>query len=123
MDYKNGSSDYSGNRLPFVPEHTFTAGVNYSIAKPCNEIDRINIGVDYLGNGRIYWREDNKTSQPFYGLVNTKVSVMKGAITTSLWAKNITSTSYTTFYFESGGKKLAQKGKPFSIGADIQISF
>lgn len=122
-DYTNGSSDYSGNRLPFVPEHTFTAGINYSIAQPCPAIDRINISADYLGNGRIYWREDNQTSQPFYGLLNARLSVMKRNVTASLWARNITSTSYTAFYFESGGKKLAQKGKPFSIGADIQFRF
>lgn len=83
----------------------------------------MNLNMDFTGNGRIYWKEDNIVSQPFYGLLNAKVSLSKGILTLSAWARNIPVTDYVAFYFESGNKKLAQKGKPFTVGADVQLNF
>ena len=123
LDYKKGEADYRRKHLPFVPEHTFTAAANYTLPHPFTGVDRLNVNVDYNGNGRIYWKEDNIVSQPFYGLLNTKVSLSKGILTLSAWARNITATDYVAFYFESGNKKLAQKGKPFTVGADVQLNF
>ncbi len=120
--YRKGDISYSGNYLPFVPNHTFNAGLNYSVASPFKGVDRVNMNLDFTGNGRIHWKEDNVASQPFYGLLNAKVGVSKGAFTVSAWARNITATQYTAFYFETGGKKLAQKGKPFMAGVDISIN-
>lgn len=123
LEYDKGDISYSGNFLPLVPNHTFNAGLNYSIASPFRGIDRMSMNVDFTGNGRIYWKEDNAASQPFYGLLNAKVGVSKGMFTINVWARNITSTDYVAFYFETGNSKLAQKGKPFMAGMDISINF
>lgn len=123
LDYKKGNTDYRNKYLPFVPAHTFSVAANYTVAQPFHGVDRLNVNVDYNGNGRIYWKEDNIVSQPFYGLLNAKVSLSKGILTLSAWARNITTTDYVAFYFESGNMKLAQKGKPFTIGADVQLNF
>ena len=121
--YQNGKTDYAGNFLPMVPTHTFAIGADYTRANPCPHIDRFTISLNYTGTGRIYWKEDNHVSQPYYGLLNGKFSVTKGFATFAIWAKNITATDYTAFYFESGGKGLGQKGKPFTIGGNIQLNF
>ena len=55
--------------------------------------------------------------------MNEKVSATKEFITFALWAKNITNTNYTAYYFESGGNGFAQKGRPFTIGGNIQLNF
>ena len=123
LDYKKGETDYRNKYLPFVPKHTFSVAANYTVAQPFRGVDRLNVNVDYNGNGRIYWKEDNIVSQPFYGLLNAKVSLSKDILTLSAWARNITATDYVAFYFESGNMKLAQKGKPFTIGADVQLNF
>lgn len=123
IDYKNGEKDFHGHFLPFVPQHTLSLGGNYSWGYPFKGIDRLVFGLDYNAQGRIYWREDNHVSQPFYGLLNARISAMRGVFSLSLWARNMTNTQYTAFYFESGNKKLAQKGKPFTFGADLQVSF
>lgn len=114
---------YSGNYLPMVPSHTFAAGADYTISEPCSHIDRIMISTNFTGAGRIYWKEDNLVSQPFYGQLNAKVSATKGFATFAVWAKNITNTRYNAFYFESGGKGLAQQGRPFTIGGSVAIAF
>lgn len=115
--------DYSGNYLPMVPINTFSLGMDYTISNPCNHIDRFIISVNYTGTGKINWKEDNLISQPYYGLLNAKFSATKEFITFALWAKNITNSEYSTFYFESGGNGLAQKGRPFTIGGNIQLNF
>jgi iron complex outermembrane receptor protein len=114
--------DYSGNYLPLVPSHTFSAGADYTISNPCSHIDRILISANFTGAGRIYWKEDNVVSQPFYGQLNGKVSATKGFATFAIWAKNITNTQYTAFYFEMG-KGLAQAGRPFTIGGSVAVAF
>ncbi|MFQ6928579.1 MAG: hypothetical protein ACLRS8_12285 [Parabacteroides merdae] len=55
--------------------------------------------------------------------MNAKVSATKDFITFAIWAKNMTGADYSAFYFETGGKGLAQKGRPFTIGGNIQLSF
>ncbi|MDY3069034.1 MAG: TonB-dependent receptor [Parabacteroides sp.] len=120
-EYKKGDLDYAGKHLPFVPSHTLAVGINYNKANPIKYIDRINISLDYNGFGRIYWKEDNIVSQPFYGLLNSKISINKSNCTISLWLKNMLAAQYTAFYFESASSKLAQKGKPFMAGVDFQI--
>ena len=86
-------------------------------------LDRFTVSANYTGTGRILWKEDNKVSQPYYGLLNAKVSATKDFITFAIWAKNMTGADYSAFYFETGGKGLAQKGRPFTIGGNIQLSF
>ena len=114
--------DYSGNYLPMVPSHTFAVGADYTLSNPCTHIDRFLISLNYTGTGRIYWKEDNKVSQPYYGQLSGKVSATKGFATFAIWAKNITNTHYNAFYFESGGKGLAQLGRPFTIGGSVAIA-
>lgn len=115
--------DYSGNYLPMVPSHTFAVGADYTLSNPCTHIDRFLISLNYTGTGRIHWKEDNKVSQPYYGQLSGKVSATKGFATFAIWAKNITNTHYNAFYFESGGKGLAQRGRPFTIGGSVAIAF
>ena len=114
--------DYSGNYLPMVPSHTFAVGADYTLSNPCTHIDRFLISLNYTGTGRIHWKEDNKVSQPYYGQLSGKVSATKGFVTFAIWAKNITNTHYNAFYFESGGKGLAQLGRPFTIGGSVAIA-
>lgn len=123
-DLKKGQTIvYTGNYLPMVPKHTFGIGADYSVSNPCSFIDRFIFSANYTGAGRIYWREDNQTSQPFYGTLGTKISANKDFLTASVWAKNITNTKYTTYYFETGGRRLGQAGRPFTFGATIQLNF
>ena len=88
-DYKDERRgiDYSGNFLPMVPRHTFAVGADYTIPNPCRHIDRFTVSANYTGTGRILWKEDNKVSQPYYGLLNAKVSATKDFITFAIWAK------------------------------------
>ncbi|MDR3340482.1 MAG: TonB-dependent receptor [Candidatus Symbiothrix sp.] len=121
IEHKNDTLDYSGKFLPLVPSHTLVAGGDYQIPLTGKTIDRLSVNLNYTGAGRIHWNEDNAVSQDYYGQLNGKVSLTKGIATLSVWGRNLTDTNFTTYYFKTGGKEYAQKGKPFTIGASISF--
>jgi outer membrane receptor protein involved in Fe transport len=118
---KDKNTDYSGNYLPLVPSQTLAIGGDYKIPISSGWADELNINLSYTGTGRLYWIEDNQVSQPYYGLLNGKIAATKGQATLSVWAKNISNTDYTVFYFETAGNGLAQRGKPFTIGTSLTV--
>lgn len=117
--------DYSGNYLPMVPRHTFSAAANYTIKMRDSFLDKIILNGQYTGLGRLYWNEDNKASQPFYGIFNAKVSFVKDKVSLDLWSKNIGNKDYVSYYFMNSLAKspFAQAGKPFTCGVDVRLKF
>lgn len=116
--------DYSGKYLPMVPRNTFSAAANYSLRmKDKTLLDKIVFNAQYTGVGKLYWREDNIASQPFYGLLNGRISFIKNDFSLDLWAKNITGQDYISYYFKSGRESYAQKGKPFTCGINLNLKF
>jgi outer membrane receptor protein involved in Fe transport len=119
----NDSINYAGNYIPFAPQNTLSLNAAYSKNLRNKWIDRFNIQAQYNAAGKIYWTEKNDVCQDFYGTLNLKTGVRKGAFSFNIWTNNTLNTNYATFYFESMGKGLAQKGKPFNCGADISVTF
>ncbi|GHT40234.1 TonB-dependent receptor [Bacteroidia bacterium] len=128
IDYKTGdeadATDYSGNYVPFAPQNTFSLnGIYNKKLQNSRMIDRFHISGQYNGAGRIYWTEANDVYQDFYGLLNLRAGANKGCIGINFWANNLLNTHYAAFYFESMGQRLAQAGKPFTFGIDINLTF
>ena len=113
--------NYSGNYIPFIPAQTLGMAGNYKIPLRSKLMDNLSINAQYTGTGKFYWAEDNALIQPYYGLLNGKISATKGNATVSLWAKNITDTEYTAYSFKLSGKTLAQKGRPFTAGISVNL--
>lgn len=122
-EYFNGKVDLSGKYVPFAPQNTFSAGLEYELNINRKLLDRILFNVNYAGVGKIYWTEDNSKTQDFYGLLSGGVSFQKRGVKLGVWAKNLTDEDYCTFYFESLGNGFMQKGKPLQIGADLKWTF
>lgn len=118
-----GQVDYKGNRSPMAPEYTFCFAADYTFDFKNCIIDKLIIGAQYSGVGKTYWTAANDASQNFYGLLNGKISLVKGICQLDIWTKNALDASYDTFYFESMGKSYVQSGRPFQIGADFAVRF
>ncbi len=115
---------YEGNYVPFVPKHTFAVGGQYvfRLASRC-WLDEIQLNADYAGAGRIYWTEQNNTSQAFYGTLNGRIALSKGPGQIAFWVRNALDREYETFYFESMNRGFEQKGRPMQIGVDVRCRF
>jgi outer membrane receptor protein involved in Fe transport len=123
-DYKTDESDYSGNKIPFAPQNTFSFSAGYNCGlRNSRIIDRFNIHAQYNGAGKIYWTEANDAFQKFYGLLNLKAGIAKGVVRLNIWTKNTLNTDYASFFFRTGGQSLAQKGAPFQMGIDLMVTF
>jgi outer membrane receptor protein involved in Fe transport len=121
-EYDNGKADLKGNYLPFAPRQTFSVYAAYVKNLTRSFIDRFNLHAQYNGADKIHWTEANDVTQDFYGLLNLKAGVSKGAFTLNVWAKNLLDTKYNSFYFSDVlGNAFLQQGKPAILGADLVI--
>jgi len=123
-DSKNNTVDYSGNYVPFAPQHTFAINGQYTWRFGENKtIRELSANVGYSGAGKIYWTEVNDVYQSFYGTVNARISALAGPVQIDIWGRNIFDKEYTTFYFESMGNEYMQLGRPAQFGVDIRFRF
>ena len=55
LEYKKSATeDFSGNRLPMVPNHTLSIDGTYTILQ-AGWFDKIVVNAGFTGLGRIYW--------------------------------------------------------------------
>ena len=120
----NSTTNYNNNFIPYVPRHTVSlqAGKTFKL-KNSNILDNIRINAMYRGAGRIYWNELNSQEQPYYGLIDAKLSFMKKSFQFDLWTKNMFNSYYASFYFEALGNMYVQTGKPLQIGMNLSFKF
>ena len=123
LEYKKSArKDFSGNRLPMVPNHTLSLNGTYTIM-PAGWFDKIVFNTGLTGLGRIYWADDNIVRQNFYATLNAKVSLTKGIFTWEVWGKNLTATNYMAYGFKASQGNYAQRGKPLTFGTAVSVSF
>lgn len=123
LEYKKSArEDFSGNRLPMVPNHTLSLNGTYAIM-PAGWFDKIIFNTGLTGLGRIYWADDNIVRQNFYATLNAKVSLTKGIFTWEVWGKNLTATDYMAYGFKASQGNYAQRGKPLTFGTAVSVSF
>lgn len=137
---RNGSTydvvDYKDKKVPYVPQHTFSAAADYTVnidpnalLDPTNRfhLRDVTFGLNVAGQGQTYWDEQNSISQNFYATLGAHVLGNFGPMTINLWARNITDSNYNTFVVQSSatGEKLtfAQLGHPFQMGVDVKFHF
>lgn len=122
-EYTHGSTDYKNNYLPMVPKETVSLNADYNWTKPMKGIDHLIFGLNYVGTGHMYWKEDNQVSRSYFSVINAQVRAAMGPVTVSLWGKNILGKEYTAYYFKAFGNGYGQQGKPSRFGASINVYF
>ncbi len=126
IDGASTTINYRHHRVPFIPQHTFSAIVDYSIDTHNTQIRTIVIGANATAQGSIYWNNANNLRQPFYAIAGIHCDALLRNATVSLWGRNITNSHPNTFVVESSatGKPLvfAQQGTPLQIGVDIKLN-
>ena len=122
------AQSYRGRRVPFVPEHTFSAMADYRFALSTGRLLRsVTIGANVVGNGKIYWDAGNDYSQKLYAILGAHAAFDFGAVSIDLWGRNLTNTKYNTFLINSSAdqttRSFAQRGNPVQLGLDVSWHF
>ena len=125
---QNGTEavSYKDKRVPFVPEHTFSARADYRIDFQ-GTLRSLTLGANVSAQGKTYWDNDNLYSQKLYALLGAHADADFGTVSVSLWGRNLTGTKYNTFATDSpmAGQTLyfAQLGNPLQVGLDLRLHF
>ena len=122
ISFDDGIENYAGKRLPYVPQNTFYVQTLYDLPLGSGFVKGILFDLNLRGTGNIYWNENNSINQPFYAQLGAGVSLSGDDWSLELYARNITSTRYCTFYFKSMGNEFLQRGKPFNFGATLRFN-
>ncbi len=117
-DWNNGVTDYSGNTLPFAPDYTYNAGVQY----------RHESGVlgrfDMTGVSSYFTDSENKYKCDGYQTCNIRLGYESEGWDVALWSKNIFDHKYLVDKRDWGfGRMAVMDGVPRSIGLDFTMRF
>ena len=107
-------------RVPFAPKHTMSVGARY-VWHTNGWLQHISLYTGGKANGRIYWTRENDLSQPFYALLDARLSVTHNDIELSLWGNNLTNTHYDAFSFVTRSQVFSQLGTPLQFGFDLRL--
>ncbi len=115
-----------GNRIPFIPEHSFSLDADYRIRiNRCKFLNSIALGANISGCGDIYWDVNNMHHQNFYALLGARVSFDLGKITIDIKGHNITNTKYNTFLVNSSvdgtDRTFSQRGAPTRFSLNLKM--
>jgi outer membrane receptor protein involved in Fe transport len=119
--------NYNGNFVPFVPQHTMSAGFEYTQPLKNKIVKAVFVGLNTTGIGPLYWTEDNLYKQKFYAVLNAHAGVDFGTVKVDFWGRNMTNSQYDTFFFTSNATtdelKFGQCGNPIQFGIDVSMHF
>lgn len=123
---KKEERNYRGNRVPFVPRHTFSVLADYRFDLPGDcVLHSITLGANVAGNGDTYWDTDNLYRQKLYAVVGAHVLLDFGKVGVNLWGRNLTNTHYNTFLVNSSvdgtDRSFSQRGNPIQVGLDVSL--
>ncbi len=121
-DYnENGElENYKGNYVPYAPQHTAYASVQYSQPLPMWWFNRIDFEVNGRGVGPIYWNEQNSEKQNFYALLGASIRLQMSHVSLDFWGENILNKRFPTFYFKSINNQFIQRGSRRTFGLTLR---
>lgn len=117
--YTSGNNNYRGKRLPYAPEHTFSARMSYEFA--LSKAWRLIPQLDLRGAGPIRWNEANSLQQACYALLGASLRLEHARYVVEAWVSNLADQRYDTFYFKSVGREFLQQGLPRTWGVRVQL--
>jgi len=110
-----------GNLVPFIPQHTFSGMLSFN--EHVGGKFRLFGEGECMGFGRIYWTEDNSTSEPLQTNLRARLGVSYDRLSLALWGNNLADRSYTIFSAASPmpNGAMVQTSAPRTLGVDLSI--
>lgn len=118
VTFNDGNSDYSGNRLPYVPEHTLFANAGYSFNIGNRTLD---VDASLRGEGPFCWNESGTQKEPFRLKAGARIALVSDGWELYVRADNLTDEPGRSFYFKSMGNEFFASSKPRTITTGITL--
>lgn len=115
-EYIDGTANYSGNRIPYVPQHSYYVEADASF----DWLGRAWLAsAEVRGSGPVWWNEDNSQSSPATLSLGAMLGVSFNRFDLYLRADNLLGRQYPTFYFKSIGHEFFALSKPRQLTLGI----
>ena len=118
VSFNDGNNDYSGNRLPYVPEHTLYANAGYSFNIGNSTLD---VDASLRGEGPFCWNESGTQREPFRLRAGARMALVFNDWELYVRADNLTDEPGRCFYFKSMGNEFFASSKPRTIMTGITL--
>lgn len=119
--YDDGNNDYSGNRIPYSPEHTLNARLGYAFSFGSYVVRGLSVAADCSAVGRIWWDEANSLVEPFVVQPGADLTLDFKWFDLRFRMDNLLNADCNVFYFKSVGNSFFQRGKPLRWTAGITL--
>ena len=118
VTFNDGNNDYSGNRLPYVPEHTLylSAGYGFNLGS-----STLNVDASLRGEGPTCWNESGTQKEPFRLRAGARMALVFNDWELYVRADNLTDEPGRCFYFKSMGNEFFASSKPRTIMTGITL--
>ncbi|MGR3622405.1 TonB-dependent receptor [Pseudophaeobacter sp.] len=108
--------DYSGNRLPYAPDVTYSLGLSY------DQNDWFG-SLAVNGTSAYYFDAANTLEQSAFATVDASVGWRKDNITVTLWATNLFDKEYTATALNTPRGTLVEDGAGRRIGLNVSAEW
>ena len=116
--FNDGNNDYSGNRIPYIPEHTLNISAGYSIKVKDKTVDA---DVTFAGVGPFNWDESGTRQEQFRIRTGGRIALVGSGWEIYVRGENLTNARGNAFYFKSVGNEFFAATKPRMIMTGITI--
>lgn len=120
ISYESSGIDYSGNRLPYIPAHTLFAGLSWR--ESLGEKHAAKAEIFLLGNGPLFWNEDNTLKEGFHISPGAKLAFSFPWGEIYCRGNQLDGKQYPVFYFKTVGREFFALSRPIQIMTGITIN-
>jgi iron complex outermembrane recepter protein len=114
-------ADYTGNRIPFVPDYNYYATLLVEQETVRDIVAKANIGV--TGTGSTAWDEANTVETGAYTLLNAGIGISFGRYELSVFGSNLTDKVHpSAVYAFPNSSPTAQPGAPRRFGVMVSAA-
>lgn len=121
--FESGNDKIEGNTLPYAPNTTAVAGVEYYL--PQSWLDgELSITTNVRYTSKIFFDERNTLAQSGYTFIDLAAQyAMNDNISFRVFSNNLTDIEYTTYAYSVGNKRFNNYGTEREVGVNMKLEW
>lgn len=121
--FESGNDDIEGKTLPYAPDTTAVAGIEYYLPQTWVDGD-ISIMTNARYTSKIYFDENNTVAQDGYTLVDLAIQyAMNENLSFRLFSNNLTDKEYATYAYTQNNTRYSNYGTEREVGVNMKLEW
>ncbi|MCM5507955.1 MULTISPECIES: TonB-dependent receptor [Vibrio] len=121
--FESGNDDIEGKTLPYAPDTTAVAGIEYYLPQTWVDGD-ISIMTNARYTSKIYFDENNTVAQDGYTLVDLAIQyAMNENLSFRLFSNNLTDKEYVTYAYTQNNTRYSNYGTVREVGVNMKLEW